>query len=78
MSVVDIYWISGSPPSWRVLLALEYKHINYRSHLLSATTKEHKSNKFLTLNPRGQVPVIKHGEVIVRESLAILHLEFNL
>lgn len=70
---IDVYWISGSPPSWRVLLALEYKRIEYNSRLLNASTKEHKTDQFLALNPRGQVPVIQHGDCVVRESLAILH-----
>ena len=73
MTDVDIYWISGSPPAWRVLLALEYKQIRYQSHVLSAADKEHKTAEFLELNPRGQVPVIKHGDLVVRESFAILH-----
>ena len=31
---IEIYWGSGSPYSWRVLLALEYKRLAYDSHLL--------------------------------------------
>ena len=35
---IDVYWGSGSPYSWRVLLALEHKGLEYRSHLLPDRT----------------------------------------
>ena len=31
---MEVFWGSGSPYAWRVLLALEYKHLPYLSHLL--------------------------------------------
>jgi glutathione S-transferase len=57
---IEIYWGSGSPYSWRVLLALEYKRLTYDSHQLQFS------------NPRGRVPVLKDGDFIVFESLACL------
>ena len=30
---LEIWWGSGSPYSWRALLALEYKQLSYVSHL---------------------------------------------
>jgi glutathione S-transferase len=54
------------------MLALEIKNIDYVSHKLDAAVKEHKSPEFLQLNPRGQVPVLRVEDMIVRESLAIL------
>ena len=58
---IDIYWGSGSPYSWRALLALEYKRIPYRSHLLQFSKQEHKSPQMLRMNPRGRVPVLQDG-----------------
>jgi glutathione S-transferase len=69
---IDIYWGSGSPYSWRVLLALEYKKIPYRSHLLEFSKQEHKSPQMLRLNPRGRVPVLTDGDYVCYESLAIV------
>ena len=43
---IEVFWGSGSPVSWRVLLAL---------------------------NPRGRVPVLKDGDYVCFESLAILY-----
>ena len=69
---VEIWWGSGSPYSWRVLLALEYKRIAYDSHLLQFSKQEHKSPQLLRMNPRGRVPVLKDGDYLVFESLACL------
>jgi glutathione S-transferase len=69
---IEIYWGSGSPYSWRVLLALEYKRLAYDSHPLQFSKQEHKSPQMLRMNPRGRVPVLKDGDFIVFESLACL------
>ena len=69
---IDLYWGSGSPFSWRVLLALEYKELAYESHELQFSKQEHKSPQMLRMNPRGRVPVIKDGDFVVYESLACL------
>ena len=70
---IDIYWGSGSPFSWRVLLALEYKRLSYRSHLLQLSLQEHKSPSMLAMNPRGRLPVLKDGDYVVFESVAMLY-----
>ena len=56
---LELYWGSGSPYSWRVLLALEYKRLAYDSHLLQFSKQEHKSPQMLRMNPRGRVPVLQ-------------------
>ena len=70
---IEVFWGSGSPYSWRVLLALEFKRLPYVSHLLQFSKQEHKSQEMLALNPRGRVPVLKDGEYVCFESLAILY-----
>jgi glutathione S-transferase len=70
---IEVYWGSGSPYAWRVLLALEYKRLPYTSHVLQFSKQEHKSPQMLALNPRGRVPVLKDGEYVCFESLAILY-----
>ena len=69
---IDFYWGSGSPPCWRVALALEFKRLEYRSHLLHFDRQEHKSPQMLAMNFRGRLPVLKDDEYVVFESLAIL------
>jgi glutathione S-transferase len=69
---LDLWWGSGSPYSWRALLALEYKQLPYVSHQVQFAKQEHKSAQMLSMNPRGRVPVLKDGEYVCFESLAIL------
>ena len=69
---LELWWGSGSPYSWRALLALEHKRLPYVSHLLQFSKQEHRSPAMLQMNPRGRVPVLKNGDYVVFESLAIL------
>ena len=69
---LELFWGSGSPYAWRVLLALEHKNLPYQSHLLQFSKQEHKSPQMLQMNPRGRVPVLKDGDFIVFESLACM------
>jgi glutathione S-transferase len=70
---IQLWWGSGSPYSWRVMLALEHKRLDYESHLLQFSKQEHQSPQMLAMNPRGRLPVLKDGEYVVFESLAILY-----
>ncbi|XP_066572096.1 glutathione S-transferase rho [Amia ocellicauda] len=64
-----LYWGSGSPPCWRVMIALEEKHLQgYQHEMLSFEKQEHKSKEVLEINPRGQLPSFKHGNIILNES----------
>ncbi len=69
---IEIFWISGSPYSWRVLLALAVKQVPYESHLLSLTQGDLSDSKYLQVNPRGRVPGLRHGAVTMGESMTIL------
>eukprot|EP00058_Branchiostoma_floridae_P020681 XP_002606171.1 hypothetical protein BRAFLDRAFT_126492 [Branchiostoma floridae] len=68
-SEVSLYWASGSVPSMSVLIALEEKGIAYNTKEVSFA--DLKSEEILKLNPRGQVPILSHGELLITESLAI-------
>jgi glutathione S-transferase len=70
---IDVYWASGCPFSWRVLLALEHKGLPYNSHKLQLSLQAQKSPQMLAMNPRGRVPVVKHDDYVVFESLAVLY-----
>lgn len=69
---LELYWGSGSPFAWRVMLTLEVKGVPYKSKLLEFSKEEHKSSEYLRLNPRGKVPTLKDGEFVLYESLAIM------
>lgn len=70
---IEVYWGSGSPYAWRVLLALEYKRLPYTGHVLQFSRQEHKSPQMLQMNPRGRLPVLRDGQYVCFESLAILY-----
>ncbi|PMD41187.1 thioredoxin-like protein, partial [Hyaloscypha variabilis F] len=71
----ELYYVNGSIPSWRVMLALSLKQVPYKATRLRVMTtpKETKSEEFLAINPRGKTPtfVDTDGTVVI-ESLAIL------
>jgi len=69
---IEIFWGSGSPFSWRVLLALQIKNIPYESKLIEFSKGQHKSPDFTKLNPRSKVPAMRDGDVTLYESTAIL------
>src|SRR5258706_5521997 len=70
---IDLYWGSGSTYCWRVLLALKHKGLEYRSHPLKFDQQEHQAPKMLAMNPRGRLPVLRDGDHVVFESVAILY-----
>jgi glutathione S-transferase len=69
---IELYWGSGSPFAWRVMLTLEVKGLAYESKLLEFSKEEHKTPAYLKLNPRGKVPTLKDGDYLLYESLAIM------
>lgn len=68
----EIYSISGAPRPWRALLGFVAKGIDFEVKILDASKKEQKSPAFLAINPRGRTPVIKNGDFVLSESVAIL------
>ena len=69
---LEVFWASGSPFSWRVLLGAEIKGLAYESRLLEFSKGHMKAPEFLQMNPRGKVPVIRDGGFVLFESLPIL------
>jgi glutathione S-transferase len=69
---IELYWGSGSPFAWRVMLTLEVKRVPYESKLLEFSKGDNKTPAYLRLNPRGKVPTLKDGEFVLCESLAIM------
>jgi glutathione S-transferase len=69
---LELYWGSGSPFAWRVMLTLELKRLPYESKLLEFSKEDHKSPGYLKLNPRGKVPTLKDGDFVLYESIGIM------
>jgi glutathione S-transferase len=68
----ELFWIAGSPFAWRVMLTLEAKQVPYMPRLLQGSQGDHKKPDFLALNPRGKVPVLRDGDFVLYESIAIM------
>jgi glutathione S-transferase len=65
---LKFYYLSGSPFSWKVWLALEHKALYYDLRVLSADAGDLKTPDFLKINPRGKVPAIVDGTFTLYES----------
>ncbi len=71
--MIDVYWSANSPFCWRVLLTLELKGLAWRGHPMQTDLQAHKAPQMLAMNPRGRLPVVKDGDYVVFESLAVLY-----
>ncbi|XP_041931698.1 glutathione S-transferase A-like isoform X2 [Alosa sapidissima] len=61
-----LLWGSGSPPCWRVMIALEEKNLQgYQHKLLSFEKGEHKSKEVFDVNPRGQNQFKSQGNQLI-------------
>jgi glutathione S-transferase len=69
---LDFYHGHGSPYSWRVWLALEFKGIPYNLKVLSFSDKDTTKPEFVAINPRHTVPTIVDDGYALWESMAIL------
>ena len=69
---IDFYHGHGSPYSWRVWLALEFKSVAYNLKVLSFADKDTTKPEFVAINPRHTVPTIVDDGYAVWESMVIL------
>lgn len=60
----------GSPPTWRIELALLEKGLQWEELKVSF---DEKPTELFGANPRGQAPTLQDGEAAVYETNAILH-----
>ena len=64
------YWRSSA--SYRVRIALNLKGLNYESIPVNLVAGEQSRSEFDLRNPQHMVPVLMHGERVMRQSLAII------
>ena len=68
---IELYWGSGSPFAWRVMLTLELKRLPYESKLLEFSKQEHKTPQIL--NARRRQRIAKGSGVTVTEVNTLLN-----
>lgn len=69
---IEFYHMAGGPFAWRCLLALAVKNLAYTPIVIVPGRGDLKTPSFLELNWRGTLPLLRDGEVVVRESQAIM------
>lgn len=69
---ITFHYGSGSPPAWRVWLALEFKALPYELRRLSFDADDTRRPEFLKINPRGRVPALVDGDFALYEANAIV------
>ncbi len=69
---ITLHTVSGAPRGWRVLIGLALKGLEWDTHILQLSKNEHRSAPFLSLNPRGTVPVLEADGLVLRDSIGIL------
>ena len=67
-----IFYNEISQPSRAVKTMAEIGKIPHNEVLLNILTAENKEGEFVKINHRGQVPFIKHGDLVLTESAAIM------
>lgn len=69
---MKLYDVPFSGNCYKVRLFLALLNVPYEIVPIDFLAGEHKSAAFLALNPFGQVPVLTDGDVVLRDSQAIL------
>mmetsp|Transcript_21243 Transcript_21243/g.24683 ORF Transcript_21243/g.24683 Transcript_21243/m.24683 type:complete len:227 (-) Transcript_21243:162-842(-) len=72
-----LFYYPLSQPSCAVLALLLVNSIPFEGHVVNIMAGEQKTPEFLNINPSGQVPAIKDGELVLAEGHAIMRYLCN-
>jgi glutathione S-transferase len=70
--MIELFEFALSGNCHKIRLMLSLLKLDYKSHAVNGAEREQKTAEYLSLNPFGQVPVLKDGDRIIRDSQAIL------
>jgi glutathione S-transferase len=70
--MIRLYDFELSGSCYKVRLLLNILKVSCERVPVDFVGKEHKSERFLTLNPLGEIPVMEDGEVRLRDAQSIL------
>jgi len=70
--VIRLHLVAISGNSYKVRILLSLLAIPYETVFVDTKSRAHKRMPFLALNPRGEVPVLEDGEVVLWDSAACL------
>ncbi|EER18137.1 Glutathione S-transferase A, putative [Perkinsus marinus ATCC 50983] len=72
MSQLTLFTYSPSNNCMRVEIVLKEKNLPYERKEVDIFKGEQKTPQFLAMNPRGTVPCLTHGSLVLRDSMAAL------
>ncbi|MEY4588105.1 MAG: hypothetical protein RL497_181 [Pseudomonadota bacterium] len=70
--MIELFEFGLSGNCHKIRLMLSLLKLDYKSHAVNGAAREQKTDEYLLMNPFGQVPVLKDGDTIIRDSQAIL------
>ena len=70
--MITLYDMPLALNCYKVRLLLSLLGVEYRREPIDLLEGEHKTSEFLAVNPFGQLPVLREGEIVLRDSQAIL------
>ena len=68
-----LYYFYSSYYSQKTLMFLHEKGVEYDGHIVNLPGKETQSPWFLQINPKGEVPAMKHGDIVISGSDNIMN-----
>ena len=69
---MKLYTYDESGNSYKVRLLMSFLGVDYEKVDVDLMADEQHQPPFLAINPRGEVPVLVDGELVLRDSAAIL------
>ena len=70
--MITLYDMQLALNCYKVRLLLSLLDVEYHREPIDLLENEHKTPEFLAINPFGQLPMLKVGEMLLRDSQAIL------
>ena len=70
--MIKLYYMPPSGNSYKLRILLSLLQVPHETVLVDSHSREHKSAKFLAMNPRGEVPVLEVDGVFLWDSAAAL------
>ena len=70
--MLELYHNTMSSCAQKVRVGLAEKGLKWKSHHLNLRAGDQQNPAYLELNPKGVVPTLIHGDLVIRESNVIL------
>ena len=70
--IIEIWGFKTFRP-FRIYWALEEMKLNYKSYKIGSRTGETQTTQYLKINPKGKIPLFRHNEIYISESVAAMN-----